>query len=244
MSRNSPRDIISITALSLRTPCLERDLWHRPSKPQPLLLSLWISTSITSEASVDNLLGGSLNYGFVTKALEKAVASLDPSSEIALEVLADHLAATVLFTANAPNVRIELTRPRALLSAAAIGVEIYRTHSDYLTTSSPYSLDLKSPNSPLDTFFVRSLRRLIIIGINACERLDEQEVIVDLSFSPSTTMPFLGTAARPCWTAWRPVVKSLESVRPPFSPFPPRANLDHSTSPPRPLSPSKLPPPP
>lgn len=226
-SSSLPRDLISITALSLRTPSLASDLWQRPSKSQPLLVSLSIATDVRAEASADSLLGDSLNYGTVTKAIEKAVSELPPSLDaegLPLEVLAELLAKVVLFKAKAPNVRLELSRPRALLSAESIGVEIYRSTSDYLPDSSEspntFILDPKSTSPRGDRLFVRALRRSIIIGVNQCEREDEQEVIADFDFFAGDMTNRLASGARAGWEGWRKVVKQLESVRlvlsPPF----------------------------
>lgn len=214
------RDIISISELSLRTQSLEKDLWNRSKKIQPLLLSLSISTDVSDEAVTDSLLGDSLNYGTVTKAIEKFVKeSEDNLDNLELEVLAELLCKVIIFIGKAPNVKLELTRPRALLTAESIGVEIYRTKSDYIsinsTNSSLPSDFTLSPNltNPLsDKFFVRNLRRLIIIGVNACEREDEQEVIINLEFAAEEMLiPYAGTG-RVGWKGWRDVVRKVESV--------------------------------
>lgn len=211
------RDTISITALSLRTPNLESDLWNKPSKSQPLFLSLSISTDVSSEAITDSLLGESLNYGTVTKAIEKAVKEVE--GELGLEILADHLAKVIILKGNAPNVTLELTRPKALLTADSIGVSITRSRSDYTSlVSSPsfadyfLSPDAQSPQQ--DTFFVRDLRRFIVIGVNDCERVDSQEVIVNLVFGAEDMLgvPFTGLVARNGWKGWREVVRNVEHV--------------------------------
>ncbi|SGY79121.1 BQ5605_C008g05049 [Microbotryum silenes-dioicae] len=233
------RDLIQITSLALRTSSLEQDLWQRPSKAQPLFLSLWIHTDVQDEASTDSLLGSSLNYGTVTKAIEKAVAELAPlppspssSDELnldldsfgghPLEAIAELLAKVVLFRSNAPCVRLELIRPRALLTAESLGVDIFRTRADYTAPADTdpsvsieaLTLDPSSPNLAHDKLFVRGLRRFIIIGINACERLEEQEVIVDLDFLANQEVFMvahrLKNGARREWRAWRQVVKKVE----------------------------------
>ncbi|GAA5845109.1 hypothetical protein JCM9279_005436 [Rhodotorula babjevae] len=233
-----PLDVIRVTDLELRTASLGVDLWQRPSKPQPLVCSLDIQTSVRSEATEDNLLTDSLNYGTVTKAIERHIAHLAPPSSstsspddhLPLEQLAEQLCHVVLFQASAPNVRLELRRPRALLTAEAVGVVLSRSRSDYTasppspppssssssstTTSSSTPTYILRPDAPSlahDTLFVRALRRQIIIGLNPCERLDEQEVIVDLEFGPDTmAMTRLPNGARAGWAHWRNAVKQVE----------------------------------
>ncbi|KAI5479872.1 hypothetical protein MNV49_002430 [Pseudohyphozyma bogoriensis] len=220
------RDVVSVTALQLRTPSLPADLWARTLKPQPLVVSFSIKTSITEEASSDSLLASSLNYSSVTKAVEAAVAALDPSVELSFEELAEHVAKVIVLVAGAPNVDLYLEAPRALLSAESVGVRIYRDKHDYVlaphlassANSAPatdldqyYSLAPTSTNTPNDRFVVKALRKSIIIGVNPCERLDEQEVIVDLEFgAPEEMQPFVG-GLRAGWKDWRKTVKLVES---------------------------------
>jgi len=216
------RDLITVTDLELRTSSLQVDHWQRPAKEQPLVCTLSIRTDVDSEAEQDNLLQDSLNYGTVTKSIESFISQLEPAKEeeqggLSLEFLAEEIAKVILFQANAPNVHLELRRPRALLTADCIGVSITRSRSDYSSSTSqtPFSLDnyslLSASEAPRsDTFFIRGLRRYIIIGLNPCERLEEQEVIVDLDFY-SNGYEMINNA-RAGWRGWRSMVKQVESV--------------------------------
>ncbi|GAA5866613.1 hypothetical protein JCM8547_005476 [Rhodosporidiobolus lusitaniae] len=215
------RDEIRVTDLHLVTPALAPDLWQRPQKLQPLVCSLSIRTRVDAEADSDALLSESLNYGTVTKAIEAHVARLPPQDSddgLPLEVLAEQLAQVVLFQANAPNVRLELRRPRAHLRAEAVGVEIVRSRANYsfapssstLSTLPLYTLRPDALSLLDDKLFVRALRRHIIIGINACERIDEQEVIVDFEFAADDMNVRLSNGARAGWADWRRVVQQAE----------------------------------
>ncbi|BGP15321.1 trifunctional dihydropteroate synthetase [Rhodosporidiobolus nylandii] len=222
------RDEIRVTDLSLRTPSLAPDHWQRPQKPQPLLLTLSISTDVSGEASADDLLAESLNYGTVTKVVEAHVAGLAGKEDygdegIPLEELAEQLAGLILWKASAPNVLLELRRPRAHLRAESVGVRIFRSRTDYtlspsassLSSSakpspSDYTLRTDSPSLAKDTLFVRQLSRQIIIGLNPCEREDEQEVLVDLEFAADEMNVRLSNGARAGWVGWRGMVKKVE----------------------------------
>ncbi|BGO90986.1 hypothetical protein NBRC10512_002256 [Rhodotorula toruloides] len=219
-------DVIRVTDLVLRTPALAPDHWQRPHKDQPLVCSLEIHTHVDDEADTDNLLADSLNYGTVTKHVERHVRELAVSSSVGegelsgipLEVVAEQLAKVVIFRAKAPNVRIELRRPRALLTAESIGVVLSRSRSDYSIPSADAPTDsldaytlLPTAASPAnDTLFVRQLRRHVIIGLNPCERLDEQEVIVDFEFSAPDDGMIASNGARMGWLGWRGAVKRAE----------------------------------
>ncbi|GAA5977696.1 hypothetical protein JCM11641_001381 [Rhodosporidiobolus odoratus] len=220
------RDEIRVTDLYLTTPALSRDHWQRANREQPLILSLEIKTDVSTEATTDSLLAQSLNYGTVAKVIEGHVASLaadDFDQEgIALEVLAEQLARVILFKASAPNVLLELRRPRAHLRADSVGVRIRRSRSDYLVPSSPppsasvndLQLHPQSRARQDDTLFVSHLRRHIVIGLNACEREDEQEVVVDLDFgAPPTDKMSTATVlqgGRGGWKGWKGMVKKVE----------------------------------
>lgn len=222
MHSSQARDLITVTALSLRSSHLGVDHWQRSNKEQPLLCTLRIHTDVSDEAQVDNLLANSLNYGTVTKTVEQAVADYGrttSSDEVELEILAEYLAKAVIFTAHAPNVQLELSRPRALLTADAVGVEIYRSRADYSRSpSSPqdYSLQLSSVNRLEDRLFVRGLRRLIIIGLNACELVDEQEVECDFDFFADPMEHLMKSGARAGWQGWKQAVKRVEAVSSPL----------------------------
>ncbi|GAA5991880.1 hypothetical protein JCM10908_002253 [Rhodotorula pacifica] len=235
-------DVIAVTDLQLRTPHLEPDLWQRPHKEQPLVCSLQVETSIESEADVDNLLADSLNYGAITKAIERhvergltLVADQEEQEEgeeegLPLEVIAERLARIVLFECHAPRVNLQLERPRALLTAAAVGVSIHRTRDDYFPPTDPQDatsarLRKEATNPNDDSLYIRGLRRLIIIGLNPGERIDEQEVLVDLEFKhanvgpssaavnksdPSMLPSTIANKARPGWRGWRGAVKRVE----------------------------------
>ncbi|GAA5941658.1 trifunctional dihydropteroate synthetase/dihydrohydroxymethylpterin pyrophosphokinase/dihydroneopterin aldolase FOL1 [Sporobolomyces koalae] len=214
------RDLITVTDLELRTSVLDVDHWQRSFKEQPLVCTLEIRTDVDSEAQQDNLLQDSLNYGTVTKAIEAHVEALRARPEtapaLALEVLAEELAKVVLFQANAPNVQLELRRPRALLTADSIGVSIYRdrTHYSHCPRAVPqleqHVLLDDCDSLARDIFFVRGLRRYIIIGLNPCERVDEQQVVVDLEFFADEHNMRLSNGARAGWAGWRSMVKQLE----------------------------------
>lgn len=218
-------DVISVTELHLRSSRLEPDLWQRPHKLQPVVVSLQVYTNIDNEAHCDNLLAESLNYGAITKQLELEFDQLERANEsddqLGLEIVAELLAHAVLFKCHAPNVTLQVERPRALLTASAVGLSITRAKSDYLAVEPHRSdLALAADNLAADTFYIRQLRHQIIIGLNPGERIDQQEVIVDLEFKHDpidldcADMHYLlpREVVRPGWQGWRGAVKRVEQV--------------------------------
>ncbi|KAM0751310.1 Dihydropteroate synthase [Meredithblackwellia eburnea MCA 4105] len=206
------RDVISITSLELRSSKLEQDLWQRNGRVQPLVANLQISTNVSGEATTDSLSADSLNYGTVTRAIEGYIDRLESSTELLpLEYIAEEIAKVVLFQASAPNLRLTLERRRALLTAESVGVEIYRERKDYEQQQSSLSLRTTATNPLDDKLFVKKLSKNIIIGVNPCERVDEQQVLVDLEFlAPITMTPYSG-ALRTGWQGWRAAVQGVEA---------------------------------
>ncbi|GAA5962191.1 hypothetical protein JCM3765_003893 [Sporobolomyces pararoseus] len=216
------RDLIQVTDLELRTRYLNCDHWQRSFKEQPLICTLSIETSISSEAEQDNLSQTSLNYGTVTKTIENFISQLEEPEQgeegYSLEFLGEELSKVILFKANAPNVLLELRRPRALLSADSIGVSLYRSRSDYSQGEEGFKLLPNFESFKKDYFFIRGLKRFIIIGLNDCERLEEQEVLLDFDFYSNqseyemlSTTTTNTTTRRVGWSGWREMVKKLES---------------------------------
>ncbi|KAM0789125.1 hypothetical protein ACM66B_003179 [Microbotryomycetes sp. NB124-2] len=203
------RDLICITDLSLRTTALELDLWQRPApREQPLLVSLTVKTDVESEADSDALGQESFNYGSITKAIEKTVKEIPSTliqgqTHVAIEEIAERIARVVITQCNAPNVDLEVLAPRVLLSAEAVGVRVFRRQSD-----------CASPLIPIkdDQFIVKNLRRQIIVGLNPPERVDEQEVIVNLAcWADETMLSRLANGGHVGWAGWRHMVKQVES---------------------------------
>ncbi|KAK4047923.1 trifunctional dihydropteroate synthetase [Microbotryomycetes sp. JL201] len=203
------RDLICITDLSLRTTVLETDLWQRPApREQPLLVSLTVRTDVGSEADSDSLGTESLNYGSITKAIENTVKDLpsalrEGQTHLALENIAEQIAQVVITKCNAPNVDLEILAPRVLLSAEAIGVRLFRQKDASASSDALYIGD---------RFVVKNLRRQIIVGLNPPERVDEQEVVVNLTcWADETKLPRMANGGRAGWAGWRHMVKQVES---------------------------------
>lgn len=212
-------DVISITDLSLSSIRLAPDLWLREGKLQPLLVSISIFTDIKEEAQSDSLLSDSLNYGTVTKCVEIGISNLEDRGAIGwnLEELSEYLIKLIIFECGAIDILLKLSQSRSLLTADSIGIISRRSRADYtLDSDSVPILNLDCEHFREDKFIITGLRRFIIIGINECERVDQQEVIVDLEFAS----PMSNTIIRQGWKNWRAVTKSLEAVRSFFLVFP------------------------
>ncbi|KAK6531643.1 trifunctional dihydropteroate synthetase [Orbilia ellipsospora] len=154
-------DYIAVNELTL--PAITgHDAWHRP-KLQPLSVSLRIKTSVGLAGSTDHL-EHSINYGTVCKAATRVIQENTFDS---LEHLAETLANVVLGDAlRGQWVYVKAEQPKTLLRADAAGLEIVRRKDGLRETQ--------------DRVLIRNLRVATIIGVNDCERLERQQVIVNL----------------------------------------------------------------
>ncbi|KAK6517158.1 trifunctional dihydropteroate synthetase [Arthrobotrys conoides] len=155
-------DFIAVNELALPA-VVGLDGWHKP-KLQPLLVSLRIKTSVGLAGSTDHLIH-SINYGTVCK---KALEIVQKSQFVSLEHLAETLAAKVLGDElRGQWVYVKVEQPKTLLRADSAALEIVRRKDGVQETQ--------------DKVYIKNLRIATIIGINDCERLERQQVIVNLT---------------------------------------------------------------
>ncbi|KAL1918471.1 uncharacterized protein VTP21DRAFT_3131 [Calcarisporiella thermophila] len=161
-------DKILIRNLKVRT-ILGVDSWERVKK-QPVHLDLTLHHPISQVGATDHL-GTSLHYGLTTKAVTKFA---EDSHFRSVEALAEGIA-KVCISCGAEKAIVRVEKPRALLHAAAAGIEISR-----LRDGEEVKLDGQ------DTIFVRDLRLSTVIGVNPWEREETQVVIINLQIFPTS----------------------------------------------------------
>lgn len=154
------------------------DSWRR-SRPQPILLSLWIKTSVALAGSTDHL-PYSINYGTVAKTVSALVENSTFSS---LDHLAEEVSHLVLGPAlGAGWVRVVVEKPRALLRADAAGISITRRREKNGRVIAEGE----------DRVFVKNLRLVTIIGIHPWEREEKQSVIINLTMHKENKCAIFG----------------------------------------------------
>ncbi|KAG0126688.1 Dihydropteroate synthase-like protein [Tuber indicum] len=165
-SSEDGNDLIFVRSLNLKA-TTGVDSWGRKN-PQPILLSLWLKSSIALAGSTDHL-PYSINYGTVTKVV---TAHVENDTFSSLEHLAEDVARTALGPdINAGWVRVTVEKPRALLRADAAGISITRRKNNEGEVVAEGS----------DRVFVKDLRLVTIIGVNPWEREEKQTVVINLT---------------------------------------------------------------
>ncbi|KAJ6591116.1 Dihydropteroate synthase [Mycena vulgaris] len=172
------RDTIRINDLLLTVALLTGAVWPKPPGQavlQPVLVSLAIPHNISSTASTDNL-AHTVNYSLLCSLLRDSLNDKTPPLET-LETLCARIFDILLRSDSDASILPSLTeahlrivQSRAPLNCKAVGVEAIATTSSGPPWSAGYV-----------KHFCEDLQCSTIIGVNACEREERQNVRVNIS---------------------------------------------------------------
>lgn len=149
------------------------DSWQR-LKSQPVVINVWLYTDITAAGNSDHVTN-SIHYGHVTKAITKLT---EKGTFDSLESLASAITRLGCVDFKAERTAVKIEQPKALLHAAASGVQMARTRQDYENDDAAFGKEE-------DMLCVKDLRLSTIIGVNPWEREEKQVVVVNLTVYPS-----------------------------------------------------------
>ncbi|KAJ2880033.1 trifunctional dihydropteroate synthetase, partial [Coemansia asiatica] len=229
-------DTIGFDDLQVRT-VLGNDGWER-SKPQPLLITAEIHTSIRSAGKTDKVYE-SVHYGVACKRVTTFAESNHGLQS--LEAFAEGVAKACLgVSARALAVHIVVRKPRALLHAECVGVEIFRTCQELLGSwgdqlvpqegegaeaNAQRLLEADSERALAesragqlaheDRIFVKGLSLSTILGVNLWERHYKQVVNFDLTLhnaKPSAAEPVVVSDATARYRNYRTVVEQVTEL--------------------------------
>ncbi|PIA17345.1 Dihydropteroate synthase [Coemansia reversa NRRL 1564] len=203
-------DKIIFRDLQVRT-VLGNDSWER-KKPQPLVITAEVHTSITSAGKSDRV-SESVHYGVACK---RATAFAESAHGLqSLEAFAEGIARACLdVTSRALGVYVFARKPRALLHAEYAGVEIFRTRNDVFGSWESEDKAAAGALSQEDRIVVKRLSLSTIIGVNLWERHYKQIVNIDLTLH-SERPAKLGGAVHdkvPRYRNFRTVVDSVTEM--------------------------------
>jgi len=159
-------DLILIKNISTRT-TIGQSHWVRPQgdqKEQPVLISVAVPHSLRLAGSSDHL-PYSVHYGTLCKTIEKTCAVKGKYG--CMEHLAEEIALVAFQQfAGIQEIRVKVTKPRALLHAKGVSISILRR---------------RGGGDGGDVVTVDDLEISTIIGINPWEREAKQKVKINLS---------------------------------------------------------------
>lgn len=148
------------------------DAWSRPSKPQPLVLSLFLGLD-NQNADVSDDVRDTFSYGGMCKDVLADVENSDSSS---INALVEKVAQVAEMWPG-ESLRVEALAPKALLRCVG-GLEttllLARSGPDaFMDDGEPWAVKSQS-------WVIKGLTVACIIGVNAHEREEKQTVVIDL----------------------------------------------------------------
>ncbi|KAF8455029.1 Dihydropteroate synthase-like protein [Kalaharituber pfeilii] len=156
------KDLIYIRSINLKTTA-GYGSWAQ-HKPQPVILSLYLKTSVALAGSTDHL-PYSIHYGHVCKVVSELVESCTFRT---LEHLAEEVSKLALGDKlHGEWVQVIVEKPRSLLRADAAAISIVRRKDGAREVE--------------DKVLIRGLRLVTVIGVNPWEREEGQTVVVNLT---------------------------------------------------------------
>lgn len=169
------RDTIAVRGLEVRAQ-VGVDLWGR-AKPQPIQIDAVLRTDVARAADNDAL-QHTHNYGTLYRALEALGADPAPRS---LAQWAEYSAKACLHEVGAPWAEIELRLPRAVLRAQHVAIRLTRTPASF---EAPHSAEAQALRDA-DVVHLHGIDAVAILGVNACERVERQHIVLHLDAWPA-----------------------------------------------------------
>lgn len=184
-------DTISLRSLTTQA-IIGLDSWGRPNKPQPIILSIYVSMDTASAARGDSI-AHTFSYGTMAKDVLGHIANTT-AGFTSIDNLTYELARMAV-TNRWPfeMLRIVACAPKALLRATG-GLErelcLQRPRAQDVTITLPSRTDgqqqqhqlphqdMTSWHVPRHFWRINSLRVACIIGVNEHERLEKQDVVI------------------------------------------------------------------
>ena len=167
-----PVDRVILQHLALSA-AIGPEAWHRPDRPQPVLLDLSMQTNIELAGDTDDVVH-TIHYGYLCKAVTKVVERQKPFRSI--KEFADEVSKAALGPGGGKHVaELTVTLPKAVLLAGGFGLSTMRMIEKKGT-------DTEEMMVVSENVFVRDMKLACIIGVNPHERLEKQYVVLNLTF--------------------------------------------------------------
>ncbi len=188
------------------------DAWNRPDKSQPIILSLQLQIDNTSTGNQDDI-QNCFSYGQICKDVTaklhgKTFASIDHlTSELA--GLADNWPGEIL--------KLQTLAPKGMVRVeGGFGKEFSLRRVETKTHG------WKTLNWHVMTheWVVKGLKLACIIGVNPHERLEKQNVSIDLRIQSEAEVADYTLQIKGGFETWRQLVKQISDVSSPPSPPP------------------------
>ena len=158
-------------------------------KHQPAYLTVSVLTD-TSRAGATDDLQYSISYAEIAKGLRTFFASAFSGPPLSAHGLAEQAAQWLLFELqpslkDSDIVQIRAELPEALLHGGTLVALVQRNLSDYSPDQPSREILSSSRNARNDSLLIEKLQISTIIGLNDCERKQEQPLLVEVETWPN-----------------------------------------------------------
>ena len=180
------------------------DAWNRPDKAQPITLSLQLQLD-TSNASTSDELAHTFSYGHICKDIS---TKLDGETFSSLNQLAVGVAD---LANNWPGevLSVQAWAPKGLLRVeGGLGREVLLRRVEIIDTG------FRHLQWRVDTlgWLIKGLKLACIIGVNPHERLEKQNISIDLKLPEEMVRPDTNFYTGGAFSNWRDVVQRVCEV--------------------------------
>lgn len=180
------------------------DAWNRPDKPQPIVLSLQLQIDTTSAGSSDDL-RSTFSYGQICKDV---TAKLDGKAFTSIDHLTSDLAGL------ADNWPGETLKLQAMAPKGILRVEGGFGREFFLRRVETQIHGWKTLNWHVGSheWVIKGLKLACIIGINAHERLEKQNLSIDLRIEGEAEVADYTLQIKGGFETWRRLIKRICDV--------------------------------
>ena len=202
MLPNAPRfDTIYLRNLQLSA-VIGSDAWNRPDRAQPIILSIQLQIDTTS-AGISDDIKHTFSYGQLCKDI---TTNVDGKTFISIENLAGDV---TRLAGHWPGktLRLQVLAPKAMLRVeGGFGCDLF------LRRSETEASGREAPDWGLESYewVVRGLKLACIIGVNPHERLEKQNLSIDLHIRKEADSAQYGLQVND--GDWQRLVKRLGEV--------------------------------
>lgn len=182
------------------------DAWNRPDKPQPIVLSLQLQIDTTSAGNLDDI-KNTFSYGQISKDV---TAKLDGKTFTSIDHLTSDLAGL------ADNWPGETLKLQAIAPKGMLRVEGGFGREFFLRRVETKTHGWKTVNWHVGShdWVVKGLKLACIIGVNPHERVEKQNLSVDLRIQGEAEVADYTLQIKGGFETWRRLIKRVCDVSP------------------------------
>lgn len=196
-------DIVYLRNLKLSA-VIGPDAWNRPDKSQPIVVSLQLEIDTTSASTTDDI-KNTFSYGQLCKDV---TAKLDGKTFMSIDHLTSDLAG---LADNWPGetLKLQVLAPKGMLRVeGGFGREFFLRRVE----TKPHGWKVLNWHVGSHEWVIKGLKLACIIGVNPHERLEKQNLSIDLYILGESGVAEYTLQTKGGFDTWRRLVKKICDV--------------------------------